>query len=304
MVDSLAASDENGQAVGADVVAVVLAAGEGRRLRPLTGLRPKPLCPVGDRPLIDRALAQVRRATPTVAVNLHHGRDAIEAHLDEQRPTVHRSIEAVEPLGTAGALGRLRPWIDGRGALVVNADGWSDADLLALTHGWDGERVRVLMVPARDGRPGFGPGVGLVASLLPWAEVARLTPEPAGLYEVMWRRAHDEGRLEAVVHAGRFVDCGRPADYLRANRLAIEEAAESLAGAVAPGSVPAVGYRDGSIVGDGARVEGRVERSVIGAGAHVEGVVRDAVVWPGSHVGADEQLVGAVRAGRLTVEVR
>src|SRR5687767_16032024 len=93
------------------VAGVVLAAGRGTRLRPLTGLRPKALCPVGNVPLVDLALERVRPAVTAVAVNLHHGRDALDAHLAGD---VHRSVEEDEPLGTAGALGQLRGWIDGR----------------------------------------------------------------------------------------------------------------------------------------------------------------------------------------------
>jgi NDP-sugar pyrophosphorylase family protein len=54
---------------------VVLAAGAGTRLRPLTDLRPKALCPVGDRPLVDWAIEAVGDAVERVAVNVHHGRD-------------------------------------------------------------------------------------------------------------------------------------------------------------------------------------------------------------------------------------
>ena len=294
---------------------MVLAAGQGRRLRPLTALAPKPLCPVGNQALIDRSLDQVGRVTPLLAVNLHHGQAEIEAHLDRRdaarttsdpatHQVIHRSIEQPEPLGTAGALAQLRSWIDGRGALVANADGWSDADLAALVDGWDGERVRVLMTAPssgwpNDGRPAFGPDVGLVASLVPWAELSRLTTEPSGLYEAIWRRAHAEGRLDAVVHTGRFVDCGRPADYLRANRLALDEWSRPSAPAVLNSS-----NGIDSMVADGALIEGRVERSVIGAGAVVAGTVIDSVVWPGSRVELNERLVRTVRAGRLTVEVR
>jgi len=292
MADSVAGAGADRHAAAPDVVAVVLAAGAGRRLRPLTALCPKPLCPVGGVALLDRALAQLRAVTPVVAVNLHHGRAAIEAHLDELDGGLpppgrwHRSIEAEEALGTAGALGRLRSWIDGRAALVVNADTWHDADLASLTAGWDGVRVRVLMAPPAGGDHRFGPGVGIVASLLPWAEVARLAPVPSGLYEVVWRQAAADGRLDAVVHGGRFADCGTAADYLRANALARAEAGLD------------------SIVAADAVGRGSVTRSVIGAGAVIDGAVRDAVVWPGSRVGADELVVGAVRAGPLTVVVR
>ena len=86
---------------------LVLAAGEGRRLLPLTRLRPKPLCPVGGRPLLDLAVDRARTATASVAVNVHHGRAAIEDHLAggaADGAGVHVSVEKAEALGTAGAV--------------------------------------------------------------------------------------------------------------------------------------------------------------------------------------------------------
>ena len=267
----------------------MLAAGAGRRLRPLTAVRPKALCPVANRPLVDHAVGRARAVTSAVAVNVHHGRDALERHLAGDA-RVHVSVEEPEALGTAGALGALASWIDGRGVLVQNADAWSDADLSAFADGWDGERVRLLITPGADGQVRFGPGVGLVASLLPWSDVARLAPVPSGLYEVMWRRAEADGRLDVVAHPGSFVDCGTVRQYLRANRLA----------AAAHAGVD----RSGSLVDASAQVIGTVEASVVGAGASVAGSVIGSVVWAGAAVAAGEVLVDSVRAGRLTVAVR
>ncbi|MGH9084755.1 MAG: sugar phosphate nucleotidyltransferase, partial [Acidimicrobiales bacterium] len=115
------------------VAGVVLAAGAGTRLRPLTSLRPKALCPVGNVPLVDLAVERVRPAVEAVAVNVHHGREAMEAHLSTA--AVHVSVEPDEALGTAGALGRLRGWIDGRGVLVVNADAWCPGALTSFVEG-------------------------------------------------------------------------------------------------------------------------------------------------------------------------
>jgi len=257
---------------GPVVPALVLAAGEGRRLRPLTLLRPKPLCPVGGRTLLDRALDAVGPAASRVAVNVHHGRDQVEAHLAARGAGggagVHVSVEEPEALGTAGAVAQLADWLAGAPVLVVNGDTVHDADLAAFVRGWDGERVR-LLTPT----PGpFGPRSGVVASLLPAAQVAGLSPVPSGLWECVWRDAVDDGRLETVHHDGLFADCGTPADYLAANL-----------------AVAGAGRADGSVVGDGARVDGTVERCV---------------VWPGSVVAAGEHLVDAVRAERLTVLVR
>src|SRR5690606_13031131 len=68
-----------------DVAALVLAAGAGSRLAPLTRLRPKPLCPVLDRTLLDRSLGRIADLDPDAAlqvvVNAHHGAAAVVAHL-------------------------------------------------------------------------------------------------------------------------------------------------------------------------------------------------------------------------------
>lgn len=102
-----------------DLVGVVLAAGAGTRLRPLTLVRPKALCPVGNVALLDHALARLRPHVTDVAVNANHHADQIAAHVGDR---VHLSIEQPGALGTAGALGQLRDWIAGRDVLLVNAD--------------------------------------------------------------------------------------------------------------------------------------------------------------------------------------
>ena len=144
----------------------------------------------------------------------------MEQHLvSHDGPALHLSIERDRALGTAGALGRLREWIDGRPVLVTNADAWLPVDLGPFVDGWDGERIRLLVVEDRA-RPDFGSARYCGVALLPWADVADLEPHPSGLYEVSWRYAFELGRLDLVDHEGLFVDCGTPADYLRANLLA------------------------------------------------------------------------------------
>ena len=256
---------------------IVLAAGAGRRLAPLTDLRPKPLCPVGNRALLDLALERVAPLGAPVAVNLHHGAATIRAHLvNGGRDDVHLSEEQPEALGTAGAVGALRGWLDGRDVVIVNADTWAPGDLTPFVTGWDRSHPSVLV----HGADSFGPRVGVVASLLPWAEARRLEPVPTGLYEVVWRRCHEAGGLDAERHDGPFVDCGTPTDYLEAN----------LAAAVLAGG-PVIDPT-ATVIGDGAVVG----RSVVGAGAVVEGRVEDSVVWPGARVGPDEVLMRSVRA--------
>jgi hypothetical protein len=94
---------------------------------------------------------------------------------------------------------------------------------------------------------------------------------PSGLWEVSWRAAAEQGRIEALAVAPgtAFVDCGTPGAYLAAN-----------------------------LAASGGE-------SVIGAGAVVDGEVVRSVVWPGGVVHRGERLVDAIRAGdRTTVLVR
>lgn len=250
--------------MSAGLVAVVLAAGQGSRLSPLSTVAPKALCPVNNVPLLDRALADVAPHCDAVAVNVHAGRDRLLAHLRRHAPAAHVSEEHPVALGTAGALGRLRDWIDGRDVLVRNVDAYlpATAMLAGLVGGWDRRRCR-LLVTADPARGDFGDLRYVGAAVLPWSVVRTLGAEPSGLYERVWRGSGD---LDFAVTPEVAIDCGTPADYLRANLHAA----------------------------DGA--------SVIGADAVVAGEVVRSVVWPGGRVALGERLVESIRVGdALTV---
>jgi NDP-sugar pyrophosphorylase family protein len=252
-----------------DLAGVVLAAGAGTRLRPLTYVRPKALATVATRPLLDWALDRVAPYAAQVAVNVHHHADQLLAALDG-RP-VHVSHEEEQALGTAGALGNLRDWLDGRPVLVTNADAWypqpaARSVLDDLVAGWDGERPRLLCVAAPEGTADFGDLRYIGTALLPWSSVRDLPAEPAGLYEVSWRQLFDDGGLDLVRTDLEAIDCGTPRDYLTANLAATA---------------------GDSAVEPGARVEGEVVRSV---------------VWAGETVAAGERLVEAVRGAGVTLQ--
>jgi NDP-sugar pyrophosphorylase family protein len=198
-------------------VGVVLAAGAGTRLRPLTDNTPKALCPVGDRPLVDWSLQRLRPHVSRVAVNAHHLAEQLQAHLADQ--PVYVSLELPRALGTAGALGLLGDWIAGAPVLLTNADAWCPAadPLAGLVEGWDGVRPRLLCQPAGDRRRDFADLRYVGSALLPWWSVRALEPVPSGLYETSWAGLHDEGKLDLVVAGDEWIDCGTPADYQAAN---------------------------------------------------------------------------------------
>jgi MurNAc alpha-1-phosphate uridylyltransferase len=266
------------------ICGVIFAAGEGIRLRPLTETVPKPLCPVGNVALLDRALARLklhRLSGPAlVAVNACYLADRVADHVGG------RAYVSREPgpraLGTSGALGYLKDWIAGRAVLAGNADTYlaprtgNGPDLAALLDGWDEHTVRVLCVPAQ-GRPAeFGTVRFAGFSLLPAELVAELSPVRSEIVQTLWRPAERAGRREVVMYDGDYLDTGTPADFLAAN-------------------LDAAG--GGSLVAPDAIVSGPVSRSVVGAGARVAGSLTRSVVFPGGVVAPGEDLVDAIRLG-------
>jgi NDP-sugar pyrophosphorylase family protein len=268
------------------VCAVVLSAGEGTRLRPITATMPKPLCQVGNVALLDRALHRLAAhdlAGPrVVAVNTSYLADLV---VGQVRGRAHVSREPAPALGTSGALYQLRAWIAGRPVLAMNSDAYLSGrgrDLEPLLDGWDGQTVRVLTVPPGDGAAEFTQGAPVRfagVSLLPSDLVATIPPGHSQLVATIWRPAERMGRLETIPYEGVYLDTGTPGDYLAANLHA------------------AAG---GSLVHPDAVVTGRVERSVVGAGARVAGSVTRCVVLPGASVAAGEDLADAIRLGADT----
>ncbi len=197
-----------------EVAAVVLCAGEGRRLRPITERLPKALCTVANVSLARWAIAGPLARGLRTAANAHHHAEQVVEHLRDLPVTV--SVEQPEALGTAGALARLAPWLDGAHALVHNADAWIPDPPRDFVSGWDGVRPRLLV--RRTPHPSdFGSCRFLGISLLPHRMVNRLKPEPTGLYEVVWRGAWERGELELVEHDGVAFDVGTPERLLAAN---------------------------------------------------------------------------------------
>ena len=214
--------------------ALVLAAGLGTRMRPLTLTRPKALLAVGGVPLVDRAITHARNAgLAPVVVNVHHHAAQMRRHLCAADVVLSDETDALRDTG--GGVRHALPLLGAAPFVVLNVDAiWQDpsplADLLAA---WDGARMDGLLqlVPrdrarahggpgdiARDpqGQPRFRGDAPTAPYVYTGAQI--LTPAafddtPTGAFPMVrvWRRLLARGRLGTVVHHGLWVDAGTPA---------------------------------------------------------------------------------------------
>jgi len=216
---------------------MVLAAGLGLRMRPLTDTRPKPMIEVAGRPLIDWALARLHGAgVEHAVVNLHYLGDQIAAHLKD-RTDPHITFTSEDPvLETGGGIEYALDHLGTAPFFACNSDGlWLDGPTNAMTRlaqAWDDDTMDGILLlhdPARafgyDGDGDFSiSSEGLVARRAEekgpayvFTGVQLLHPRlfndtPGGAYSlnVLYDRALAAGRLYGLVHDGEWFHVGTP----------------------------------------------------------------------------------------------
>ncbi|WP_298651261.1 nucleotidyltransferase family protein [uncultured Tistrella sp.] len=236
---------------GAPRTAMVLAAGLGTRMRPLTDTRPKPLVEVADRPLIDWTLDRLTETgVRRIVVNTHHHAGQMRAHLDAVRPRLPAGVELLESheedlLETGGGVAKALPLLGDAPFFVSNADqlllngprpaaevlarafdaGRMDALLLlvpmpyALSVGGTGDFVmdqtgRLRRRREREVAPFLYSGLQILSPAL-------FEDAPAGKFSLnlLFDRAIERERLYGVVHDGAFVAVGTPDAVRLADRV-------------------------------------------------------------------------------------
>jgi len=220
--------------------AMVMAAGLGKRMRPLTATRPKPLVEVAGKPLIGHVFDHLRAAgVKRAVVNVHYLADAMEAYL-RARVTdmeVVVSDERKQLMETGGGIVQARELIGDKPFLCVNSDNlWVDGPIdaiRALAAQWDDDRMDALLLVVPLARANGHGGAGdfridahgkiverrKPGRLAPFVytgvqilspRVIRDWPEGPFSTNLFWNRAIDAGRAWAVVHQGLWFDVGTP----------------------------------------------------------------------------------------------
>lgn len=218
--------------------AMIMAAGKGTRMMPLTATRPKPLVTVAGETLLDHVLDLLADAgVGRIVVNIHYLPDQIEAHLAaENRFQVTISDERALLRDTGGGLVQALPLIPDDPFFCINADNWFTWEgtnpLARLAEAWDPAKMDVLMLLVPHARANNTKGIGdfdldaagRISREGPkrprgfdWTGVQLLskhliTDPPAEVFStnVFWDRAIAAGRCFGLVHQGEWFDVGYP----------------------------------------------------------------------------------------------
>lgn len=219
--------------------AMLMAAGLGKRMRPLTATRPKPLVKVAGQPLMDHALDRLEAGgIRKVVVNVHYLADTVEAHLKGRKGRLDFVIsdERAKLLETGGGLMHAKALLGDEPFFCANSDNlWIDGPqetLGVMRRLWNPDRMDalLLLVPLARATCHSGPGDFHMAAdgRLSRRKTAHVAPfvftgvqilSPALLVDppgdvfstnVFWNRAIEAGRLYGVSHPGLWFDVGTP----------------------------------------------------------------------------------------------
>jgi len=296
--------------------AMILAAGFGTRLRPVTYTLPKPVVPLAGRPLIGWAVEALLEAGITeFVVNLHHLPEPIERYLRDHyagKATFEFSYEQ-EILGTGGGVRKVRALLDRGDFFLVNGDtvqfppydalraARSSRDsLAALTLRHPPQADRFTPVFFNEGLvAGFGHGTGeplmFSGTHLIAPRLFDYLPDKdfSGIVDEVYQPVLDSKReaIAGVVDDGLWFDIGTPQRYTTASRALLERI-------VSGGLKPPAGtnVQGDALVHDTSVVQGRMVRSIAGQRSVIEGELRDSVVWDDCRIGANVLLDSCIVA--------
>jgi NDP-sugar pyrophosphorylase family protein len=294
---------------------MILAAGIGQRMRPLSLIVPKPVMPVLNRPLIHWTLEQLaHHGVRDVVVNLHHLPDIAARIIGRGGRFGLRIVFSRENpiLGTGGGLRKVRDFFGDETFLVVNGDVVFDLDLESLVrrHRSSGARATLALRPNRDprryspvlvdhggfvrtiaGKPRRGRGAPMLFTGVHVLDGVLLDLLPAGrsdsVRDLYVPLIAANERVFGAKMRGRWYDFGSPKAYLRSQLRMLRH-----------------GFRDvppaDALIHSTARMErgARVERSIVGPGVIIGAgaVIEHSVIWAGARIGRGARVRGSILA--------
>jgi NDP-sugar pyrophosphorylase family protein len=301
---------------------MVLAAGLGERMRPLTLVRAKPVLPVLDRPLLHWTLERLARAgIRDVVVNLHHLPSTVRRAVRDGSDFGLRVRYSYEPqiLGTGGGPHRARRFFGTGPVLIVNGDVLFDFDLrallrshresravatLALQPNPDSRRYTAVRmsrgqwITSFGGRPREGAGRAWLftgVQVIDPAILGRLAPGPSSsVTDLYIPILAERGRIRGVSVPGVWYDFGNPDLYLASHQALLASGFRGVR------SARRLVHRDARVAADAV-----VDRSIVGPGCVIGDGARvvGSVLWDRVRVGARASVTGCILATGTRVPV-
>ena len=216
--------------------AMILAAGRGERMRPLTYTVPKPLIPVAGRSMLDRAMDRLQEhGIRNLVINVHHLGEQIASHVGAGRAHIVREDRLLE---TGGSVKNALPLLGEEPFFVLNGDGlWTDGPapmLKRLEAAWDPSRMDALLLlhpidkaigrePSDRGdyflddsgkakHRGAEPAAPYLFASASICDARLFRSSPDGAFSLLrlWNRAQAAGHLYGLVHDGQWFHVGTP----------------------------------------------------------------------------------------------
>ncbi len=298
--------------------AILLAGGFGTRIRPLTYTRPKPLLPIVNRSLIERALDAMPKEVDTVVLPVNYLGELIRQHFEDHPDPRLVIVEEPEPLGTGGAIKAVEDHFEGP-FLVFNADIVSSVNLseLAKYHAAKKAKATIslwkvdepwhfgVVVPGPNGmiksfveKPPKGQEPSNLINAAHYMidpSVLDLIPKDkfVSLEREVFTPLAAQGKMFGYEFQGFWMDCGRPETYLEAHRVTCERLGKKVViGENVKGTktseILSYSVGDDCDIGKGSRVE----RSVLFSGVHLGQNVRiiDSILGEGVEIEDDTTL--------------
>jgi MurNAc alpha-1-phosphate uridylyltransferase len=221
--------------------AMILAAGRGERMRPLSDRTPKPLLEVAGKSMLDRSLERLaRHGVRRIVINVHHLGERIAQHVGD-RATIVREKRLLD---TGGSVKNALPLLGKGPFFILNGDGlWRDGATPILSRmeaAWDPGRMDALLLLhpreaaiggeasdrgdyflANDGRArlrGSAERAPYFFASISVCDVRLFSGAPDGPFSLLklWNRAEADGRLHAIAHDGQWFHIGTPSALAKA----------------------------------------------------------------------------------------
>ena len=297
---------------------MVLAAGFGKRLQPLTRILPKPMFPVLGRPLLSHTFDLLRSANISeVAVNIHHLPDSIINYFEKEKPphlNLHFSREE-RILGTAGGIKKMQGFLEDGSFILINSDIITDIALNQVIDFHKKNNSKLTLVVRQDHFVGASSkNIPEKTTRVMFTGIQIMEPEiferiPAGQFcgtteDIFPQMVQDGIPIYGYIYDGYWKDMGSRESYLQVNADALDE--KVFLKGIFPNELNGPFIIPPALVGHNCHIAENSKigpHTVIGPNCKIKNgaVVENSILWEGGTIGVGSTVKGSVVTQNRTI---